>query len=138
SDMGAEVTIVEMLPRILPVEDEDVSAFVHKALTKQGMKIHVGSGVDAIEVGKSGVKATIKGAGVDEFSHVIVAVGIAPNTENIGLEALGVKTDRGHIVTDGYGRTNVDGLDANGDVTGPPRLAPQPSQARLVCAHAIA
>ena len=78
SDMGAEVTIVEMLPRILPVEDEEVSAFVHKALTKQGMKIHVGSGVDKLEVGKTGVKATIKGAGVEEFSHVIVAIGIVP------------------------------------------------------------
>jgi len=138
SDMGAEVTIVEMLPRILPVEDEEVSAFVHKALSKQGMKIHVGAGVDAIEVGKSGVKATIKGAGVEEFSHVIVAVGIAPNTENIGLEALGVKTDRGHIVTDGYGRTNVEGLYAIGDVTGPPWLAHKASHEGVVCVEAIA
>jgi dihydrolipoamide dehydrogenase len=138
SDMGAEVTIVEMLPRILPVEDEDVSAFVLKALTKQGMKVHVGSGVDAIEVGKTGVKATIKGAGVEEFSHVIVAVGIAPNTENIGLEALGVKTDRGHIVTDGYGRTNVEGIYAIGDVTGPPWLAHKASHEGVVCVEAIA
>src|SRR6476620_11336659 len=98
SDMGAEVTIVEMLPRILPVEDEDVSAFVHKALTKQGMKIHVGSGVDAIEVTKYKVIAKIKGAGVEEFSHVIFFFNDAATTENIGLEALGVKTDRGHIV----------------------------------------
>jgi dihydrolipoamide dehydrogenase len=138
SDMGAEVTIVEMLPRILPVEDEEVSAFVHKALTKQGMKIHVGAGVDALEVGKTGVKATIKGAGVEEFSHVIVAVGIAPNTENIGLEALGVKTDRGHIVTDGYGRTNVEGIYAIGDVTGPPWLAHKASHEGVVCVEAIA
>src|SRR5437868_1668127 len=83
-NMGAEVTIVEMLPRILPVEDEEVSAFVHKALTKQGMKIHVGSGVDKLEASKSGVKAAIKGAGSEEFSHAIVAIGIAPNSENIG------------------------------------------------------
>src|SRR3982751_5288661 len=69
SDMGAEVTIVEMLPRILPVEDEDVSAFVHKALTRQGMKIHVGSGVDKLDVSKTGVRASIKGAGVEDFSH---------------------------------------------------------------------
>jgi dihydrolipoamide dehydrogenase len=138
SDMGAEVTIVEMLPRILPVEDEDVSAFVLKALTKQGMKVHVGSGVDAIEVGKTGVKATIKGVGVEEYSHVIVAVGIAPNTENIGLEALGVKTDRGHIVTDGYGRTNVEGIYAIGDVTGPPWLAHKASHEGVVCVEAIA
>ena len=138
SDMGAEVTIVEMLPRILPVEDEEVSAFVHKALTRQGMKIHVGAGVDAIEVGKSGVKATIKGVGAEEYSHVIVAVGIAPNTENIGLEALGVKTDRGHIVTDGYGRTNVEGIYAIGDVTGPPWLAHKASHEGVVCVEAIA
>jgi dihydrolipoamide dehydrogenase len=138
SDMGAEVTIVEMLPRILPVEDEDVSAFVLKALTKQGMKIHVGSGVDAIEIGKAGVKATIKSVGVEEFSHVIVAVGIAPNTENIGLEALGVKTDRGHIVTDGFGRTNVEGIYAIGDVTGPPWLAHKASHEGVVCVEAIA
>ena len=138
SDMGADVTIVEMLPRILPVEDEDVSAFVHKALTKQGMKLHVGSGVDALEVGKAGVKATIKGVGVEEFSHVIVAIGIVPNTENIGLEALGVKTDRGHIVTDGYGRTNVEGIYAIGDVTGPPWLAHKASHEGVVCVEAIA
>jgi dihydrolipoamide dehydrogenase len=138
SDMGAEVTIVEMLPRILPVEDEDVSAFVHKALTKQEMKIHVGSGVDKLEVSKTGVKATIKGAGVEEFSHVIVAIGIVPNSEAIGLEALGVKTDRGHIATDGYGRTNVEGIYAIGDVTGPPWLAHKASHEGVVCIEAIA
>jgi dihydrolipoamide dehydrogenase len=138
SDMGAEVTIVEMLPRILPVEDEEVSAFVHKALTKQGMKIHVGSGVDKLEAGKTGVKATIKGAGVEEFSHAIVAIGIAPNSEGIGLEALGVKTDRGHIVTDGYGRTNVDGIYAIGDVCGPPWLAHKASHEGVVCVEALA
>jgi dihydrolipoamide dehydrogenase len=138
SDMGAEVTIVEMLPRILPVEDEDVSAFVHKALVKQGMKLRVGSGVDKLEVGKTGVKATIKGAGIEEFSHVIVAIGIVPNSENIGLEALGVKTERGHIVTDGYGRTNVEGIYAIGDVTGPPWLAHKASHEGVVCVEAIA
>jgi dihydrolipoamide dehydrogenase len=138
SDMGAAVTIVEMLPRILPVEDEEVSAFVQKALTKQGMKIHVGAGVDAIEVTKTGVKATINGVGAEEYSHVIVAVGIAPNTETIGLEALGVKTDRGHIVTDGYGRTNVEGIYAIGDVTGPPWLAHKASHEGVVCVEAIA
>jgi dihydrolipoamide dehydrogenase len=118
SDMGAEVTIVEMLDRILPVEDPDISAFVHKALTKQGMKIHTSSGVEKLEPHGSGVRATLKGGAVEEFSHAIVAIGIVPNTENIGLEALGVKTERGHIVTDGYGRTNVEGVYAIGDVTG--------------------
>src|SRR3712207_4983226 len=95
SDMGAEVTIVEMLDRILPVEDADVSAFVHKALTKQGMKIHVSSGVEKIESGANGVKATLKGGAVEEFSHCIVAIGIVPNTETLGLEALGIETNRG-------------------------------------------
>jgi len=138
SDMGAEVTIVEMLERILPVEDEEVSAFVHKALVKQGMTIHVGSGVDKLEAGKAGVKAAIKGAGEQEFSHAIVAIGIVPNSEGIGLEALGLKTERGHIVTDGYGRTNVEGLYAIGDVCGPPWLAHKASHEGVVCVEAIA
>ncbi|MEA3001754.1 MAG: dihydrolipoamide dehydrogenase [Sphingomonadales bacterium] len=138
SDMGAEVTIVEMLERILPVEDEDVSAFMHKALARQGMKIQIASGVEKLEAGANGVKATLKGGEAQEFSHVIVAIGIVPNTEAIGLEALGVKTDRGHIVTDGYGRTNVEGLYAIGDVTGPPWLAHKASHEGVVCVEAIA
>ena len=142
SDMGAEVTIVEMLDRILPVEDEEVSAFMLKALTKQGMTIHVGAGVEKLEAGAKGVKASIKNkdgkAESQDFSHVIVAVGIAANTDNIGLEALGVKTDRGHIVTDGYGRTNVEGVYAIGDVTGPPWLAHKASHEGVVCVEAIA
>jgi dihydrolipoamide dehydrogenase len=138
SDMGAEVTIVEMLERVLPVEDEEVSAFMHKALAKQGMKIHVSSGVEKLEAGASGVKATLKGGDVQDFSHAIVAIGIVPNTENIGLEALGVKTDRGHIVTDGYGRTNIEGVYAIGDVTGPPWLAHKASHEGIVCVEAIA
>ncbi len=138
SDMGAEVTIVEMLDRILPVEDEDVSAFVHKALTKQGMKLHVSSGVEKLEAGPDGVKATIKGVGVQDFSHAIVAIGIVPNTEAIGLEALSVKTERGHIVVDGFGRTNVEGVHAIGDVTGPPWLAHKASHEGVVCVEAIA
>jgi dihydrolipoyl dehydrogenase len=138
SDMGAEVTIVEMLDRILPVEDEEVSAFMHKALTKQGMKIHVSSGVEKLETGANGVKATLKGGEVQEFSHAIVAIGIVPNTENIGLEALGVKTERGHIAVDGYGRTNVEGIYAIGDVTGPPWLAHKASHEGVVCVEAIA
>jgi dihydrolipoamide dehydrogenase len=138
SDMGAEVTIVEMLDRILPVEDEEVSAFVHKALIKQGMKIHVSSGVEKIESGADGVKATLKGGATEEFSHCIVAIGIVPNTENIGIEALGIETNRGHIATDGYGRTNVEGIYAIGDVTGPPWLAHKASHEGVVCVEAIA
>jgi len=138
SDMGAVVTIVEMLERILPVEDEDISAFMHKALTKQGMKLHVSSGVEKLEAGPDGVRATLKGGAVEDFSHAIVAIGIVPNTEDIGLEALGVKTERGHIVTDGYGRTNVEGIYAIGDVTGPPWLAHKASHEGVVCVEAIA
>ena len=137
SDMGAEVTIVEMLDRILPVEDEEVSAFVHKALVKQGMKIHVSSGVEKLEATAKGVRAVLKGGDTQEFSHAIVAIGIAPNSEGIGLEALGVKTDRGHIATDGYGRTNVDGIYAIGDVTGPPWLAHKASHEGVTCVEAI-
>jgi dihydrolipoamide dehydrogenase len=137
SDMGAKVTIVEMLDRILPVEDEEVSAFMAKALAKQGMILHVGSGVDKLEATKTGVKATIKGAGVEEFSHAIVAIGIVPNSEAIGLEALGVKTERGHILVDGYARTNVEGIYAIGDVTGPPWLAHKASHEGVVCVEAI-
>jgi dihydrolipoamide dehydrogenase len=138
SDMGAKVTIVEMLDRILPVEDTDVSAFMHKALTKQGMTIHVSSGVDQLEAGPDGVRATLKGGKVQDFSHCIVAVGIVPNTENIGLESLGVKTERGHIVTDSHGRTNVEGVYAIGDVTGPPWLAHKASHEGVICVEAIA
>ncbi len=138
SDMGADVTIVEMLDRILPVEDEEVSAFVHKQLTKQGMKIHVSSGVDKLEATGSGVRAVLKGGAAEDFSHAIVAIGIVPNTENIGLEALGVSTNRGHIDTDPYGRTNVEGLWAIGDVTGPPWLAHKASHEGVIAAEAIA
>ena len=142
SDMGAQVTIVEMLDRVLPVEDAEVSEFMGKTLTKQGMTLMTSTGVSKIEVGDAGVKATIKGKdGVEaahDFSHVIVAVGIVPNTEDIGLEALGVKTERGHILVDGFGRTNVPGIFGIGDVTGPPWLAHKASHEGVVCVEAIA
>ena len=142
SDMGAKVTVVEMLDRILPVEDADVSAFMEKALTKQGIAIRTKASVDKLDVGLDGVKATIKGAdgkaAAEDFSHVIIAIGIAPNTENLGLEALGVTMDRGHIVTDPYGRTGVEGLWAIGDVTGPPWLAHKASHEGVVAVEAMA
>ena len=141
-DMGADVTVVEMLDRVVPVEDADVSAFLEKALKKQGMTIMTKAGVDKLEVGTNGVKASIKDkdgkVSVAEFSHVIVAIGILPNTENIGLEELGVKTDRGHIVTDGMCKTNVDGLYAIGDVTQPPWLAHKASHEGVIAVEAIA
>ena len=141
-DMGAEVTVVEMLDRLVPVEDADVSAHLEKALKKQGMTIMTKAGVEKIDVTASGVKASIKdkdGKVISgDFSHVIVAVGIVPNTEDLGLEALGVKTDRGHIVTDGLCRTNVEGLWAIGDVTAPPWLAHKAMHEAVIAAEAIA
>ncbi len=142
NDMGAEVTVVEMLDRIVPVEDADVSTFLEKALKKQGMTIMTGAGVDKIEVGASGVKASIKAKDgkvtTGDYSHVIVAIGIVPNTENIGLEALGVEMDRGFLKTDAMCRTNVAGLWAIGDITAPPWLAHKASHEGVIAAEAIA
>src|SRR3982751_6260805 len=127
ADLGAKVTVVEMLDRIVPVEDAEVSAQLAKSLQKQGLTILTGAGVESLTADGKGVAAKIKtsdGKTADQrFSHCIVAVGIVPNTENIGLEALGVKTTKGHIDADPYGRTNVAGLWAIGDVTAPPWLA---------------
>ena len=142
NDMGSEVTVVEMLDRIVPVEDADVSAFLEKALTKQGMTIMTGAGVESLGVSDKAVKARIKTAdgkvAESEFSHVIVAVGIAPNTENIGLETLGVKAERGIIAIDGMGRTNVPSVWAIGDVTPGPWLAHKASHEGVTAAEAIA
>ena len=142
NDMGAEVTVVEMMDRIVPVEDADVSSFLEKALVKQGMTIMTGAGVEALDVSATGVKAKLKGkdgkVSEAEFSHVIVAVGIVPNTENIGLEQLGIKTERGIIAIDGMGRTNVPGVWAIGDVTPGPWLAHKASHEGVIAAEAIA
>jgi dihydrolipoamide dehydrogenase len=141
NDMGSEVTVVEMLDRIVPVEDEDVSAFLQKALTKQGMTILTGAGVDKLEVGANGVKAAIKAKDgtvtTSEFSHVIVAIGILPNTEEIGLEALGVEMDRGFLKTGPDCQTNVPGLYAIGDITAPPWLAHKASHEGVIAVEAI-
>ena len=142
NDMGAEVTVVEMLDRVVPVEDADVSAFLEKSLKKQGMTIMTGAGVESIDVSSSEVKAKIKGKDgkvvEGDFSHVIVAVGIIANTENIGLEALGIKAERGIIAIDDYGRTNVKGVWAIGDCTPGPWLAHKASHEVVTAAEAIA
>lgn len=142
NDMGAEVTVVEMMDRIVPVEDADVSTFLEKALKKQGMTILTGAGVQSLKASASGVTAEIKDkdgkVAKSEFTHCIVAIGIVPNTENIGLEALGVATERGHIKTDPMCRTNVPGLWAIGDVTAPPWLAHKASHEGVIAAEAIA
>ena len=142
NDMGAHVTVVEMLDRIVPVEDADVSNFLEKALTKQGMTIMTGAGVESLKASATGVSAAIKGrdgkVAQSEFTHCIVAIGIVPNTENIGLEALGVEMDRGFLKTDPMCRTNVPGLWAIGDITAPPWLAHKASHEGVIAAEAIA
>ena len=142
NDMGAEVTVVEMMDRIVPVEDADVSTFLEKALKKQGMTIMTGAGVESLKASATGVSASIKGKDgkvvQGDFSHCIVAIGIVPNTENIGLESLGIKTTKGHIDTDPMCRTNVPGIRAIGDVTAPPWLAHKASHEGEIAAEAIA
>ena len=142
NDMGAEVTVVEMLDRIVPVEDADVSIFLEKALTKQGMTIITGAGVESLKASATGVSASIKGkdgkVAQSEFTHCIVAIGIVPNTENIGLEALGVEMDRGFLKTDSNCCTNVPGLWAIGDITAPPWLAHKASHEGVIAAETIA
>jgi dihydrolipoamide dehydrogenase len=142
NDMGATVTVVEMLDRIVPVEDADVSAFLHKSLVKQGIDIRPATGVQAIKDTGAGITAEIKAADgtitTEDFSHVIVAVGIVPNTENIGLEALGVDMDRGFIKTDPMCRTTTPGIWAIGDVTQPPWLAHKASHEGVIAVEAIA
>jgi dihydrolipoamide dehydrogenase len=141
-DLGAEVTVVEMLDRVVPVEDADVSAFLEKALTKQGMRILTSAGVGDLKVGAKGVTAAIKTKDGKieqaEFSHAIVAIGIVPNTENIGLEKLGVKLDRGIVQIDDYGRTAAKGVWAIGDCTPGPWLAHKASHEGVTAAEAIA
>ena len=142
NDLGAKVTVVEMLDRIVPVEDSDVSDALAKSLAKQGMTLLTDAGVESLKSDAKGVAAKIKtkDGKIEEqrFSHAIVAVGIAPNTENIGLEKLGVKTTKGHIDTDSMCRTNVAGISAIGDVTAPPWLAHKASHEGIIAVEAIA
>ena len=141
NDMGCEVTVVEMLDRIVPVEDKDVSAFLQKSLTKQGIKVMTGAGVEELKADAKGVRAKIKDAkgNVDEseFSHCIVAIGIVPNTEDIGLEKL-AELEKGFIQIDPYGRTKSKGLWAIGDCTPGPWLAHKASHEGVTAAEAIA
>ncbi len=142
NDLGAKVTVVEMLDRIVPVEDAEVSRALTKSLSGQGIEIITSAGVESLKADGKGVAAAIKTkdgkVAERRFSHAIVAVGIAPNTENIGLEGLDVKTTKGHIDTDPMCRTNVAGLWAIGDVTGPPWLAHKASHEGIIAAEAIA
>ena len=140
--LGAETTVVEMLDRILPAEDEEISAFAEKQFRKQGMNILTGASVEKLDKGKASVKATIKlkdgKSETVEADRVVIAIGIAGNVENIGLEAVGAKIDRGHVVVDEWLATGVPGLYAIGDVVGPPWLAHKASHEGVICVEKIA
>jgi dihydrolipoamide dehydrogenase len=139
--LGAEVTVVETLPRILPVEDEEVSTAARKAFERRGLKFRVGATVKKLAKSKSGVTVEIEAAGKGETleaERAIVAVGIVGNVEGLGLEALGVKIDRTHVVTDDHGSTGVPGLYAIGDIAGPPWLAHKASHEGVHCIEHIA
>ncbi len=140
--MGAETTVVEIMDRIVPAEDEEISALARKTFEKQGMTIHTEAKVEKLEPGKNKVKATIQTAdGRSEeqtFERVILAVGITGNVEGIGLENLGVKVEKGHIVVDEWSHTGVENIYAIGDVTGPPWLAHKASHEGVICVEKIA
>ncbi|MFN3347897.1 dihydrolipoyl dehydrogenase [Pseudorhodoplanes sp.] len=139
--MGAAVTVVEVLPQILPVEDAEIAAFARKQFEKQGMTIMSGAKVTKLDKKADSVVATIDdGNGKTqriEVDRVIAAVGVVGNIENLGLEKLGVKTDRGTIVIDGLCRTNVPGIYAIGDVAGPPMLAHKAEHEGVICVENI-
>jgi dihydrolipoyl dehydrogenase len=140
-NMGAQVTVVEVLPRILPVEDEEISAFAHKAFEKQGMKIMVNASVKSAKKGADNVTVTVEAGGKTHeitVDRVISAVGIVGNVEKIGLEGTGVKVDRTHVVIDEYCRTGEPGVYAIGDLTGPPWLAHKASHEGVICVEKIA
>jgi dihydrolipoamide dehydrogenase len=140
--MGVDVTVVELLPQVMPVEDAEISAFAKKQFEKQGMKILLDAKVTKVEKGADSVTAHVetKDGKVEKITadRLISAVGVQANIENIGLEALGVKTERGVIAVDGYGRTNVPGVYAIGDVAGPPMLAHKAEHEGVICIEKIA
>jgi dihydrolipoamide dehydrogenase len=139
--LGAEVTVVEVLPQILPAEDAEIAAFARKSFEKQGIKIYTGAKVSKLEKKADSVTAIVDdgkgGTRTLSVERVISAVGVVGNIENLGLERLGVKTERGAIVIDGACRTNVPGLYAIGDVAGPPLLAHKAEHEGVICVEAI-
>lgn len=140
--LGAEVTVVEMMDRILPVEDEEISAMALKSFQKQGMNVVTGASVEGVKPGKDQITATIKGKDgkttSESYDRIVLAIGIVGNVEGLGLEELGVKVDRTHVEVNGFGQTNVKGLHAIGDLTGPPWLAHKASHEGIVCVEKIA
>lgn len=140
--LGAEVTVLEAVERILPAEDEEISAFAAKQFTKRGITLITGAQVKALAKGADTVSATVATADgktrTIEADRCILAIGIVGNVENLGLEALGVRIERGHVQTEGLGRTGVAGLWAIGDVTGPPWLAHKASHEGVAAVEAMA
>ncbi|HEY0525470.1 MAG TPA: dihydrolipoyl dehydrogenase [Stellaceae bacterium] len=141
-NMGAEVTVVEVMDRVLPVEDEEISAFARKQFEKQGMKIHTGATVKALKKnGGDSVTVTVEAGGKSAditVERVILAVGIVGNTETVGLENTKVKVDRNHIVVNKWLETDEPGVYAIGDVVGPPWLAHKASHEGVICVEKIA
>jgi dihydrolipoamide dehydrogenase len=138
--LGAEVTVVEVLPQILPIEDAEIAGLARKSFEKQGIKILTDAKVTKLEKKSASVTATIEKGGKSQTitaERVISAVGVVGNIENLGLEKLGVKTERGIIAVDQFNRTNVPGIYAIGDVSGPPMLAHKASHEGVVCVEAI-
>jgi dihydrolipoamide dehydrogenase len=140
--LGADVTVVEVMDRVLPVEDEEISGLAKKAFEKQGMKIHLGTTVTALKKGIDTVTAVLKDKAGKEseitVERVILAVGIVGNVENIGLETTKVKVEKTHVVTDDYSRTAEPGIYAIGDLTGPPWLAHKAGHEGVICVEKIA
>ena len=140
-NMGTEVTIIEVMDRLVPVEDEDVSKELGRSFKKQGIKVMTKSMVKSVDTSGKTLKVNVetkKGMQVIETDQVLSAVGVVGNVENLGLEKLGIKTDRGSIVVDGFGRTGVEGIYAIGDVAGAPWLAHKASHEGILCVEKIA
>lgn len=137
---GAQVTIVEMLPHLAPLEDEEISAELEKAYQKAGINFLLNTKVDQVEKTANGVSVILSPGGTKNLTadKVLVSIGVQPNSDNLGLEAVGIKTERGYISIDGSMRTNVPGVYAIGDVTGKLMLAHVGSAMGIVAAETIA
>jgi len=138
--LGAEVTVIEVLPQILPVEDHEIQSFARKSFEKQGIKIYTNAKVIKLDKKSDSVTATIEEGGKSQtitVEQVISAVGVVGNIENLGLEKLGVKTDRGVVIVDQFNKTNIPGIYAIGDVSGAPMLAHKAEHEGVVCIEAI-
>jgi len=140
-DLGVDVTVVEVLDRVLPVEDEEISAFARKSFEKQGIKIMTSATVKGLKKGADSVAATIEAGGQTSeitVDRVILAIGIVGNVENLGLEGTKVKVEKAHVVIDAWGATGEPGVYAIGDLVGPPWLAHKASHEGVICVEKIA